>query len=111
MLSAVTLSAMPLFISQAQIETGMSQFKSLEQVQMEALENQKTETLTVDQKRQKRLLRLTKEQNMGVNRVKSEKESFKKRSTRFSQNTSIWNAGISKTRSYRGSRALSDSRD
>jgi len=106
LLAALVLSVIPTLGSQARIVQPEVQFKTLEQIQTDALSKSETETLTEDQKRQQRLLRLTRSSNTGVNRVKSAKENFKRKISSRTNAQSVKTRGslFSKKRSFRGSR-------
>lgn len=71
-LSALVLATIPLFSSQALITKPNVQFKTLEQIQADALEklNADSSTLSPRQLRQKRLLNFTKDNSLDVNRAR-----------------------------------------
>jgi len=99
------LGIVPFFSSQALILKPEIQFKTFEQIQADAQAKlEATSTLSEDEKRKQRLLKLTRDSNTGVNRVKSAKENFKKRFGNQTRSSS--NGQISKTRVPRRASAL-----
>lgn len=109
-LATLALTLTPLLLSHAEGNYSANNFKTLEEFRAAALDAKSTMTLTEDEKRQQRLLAITRTKNSGVNRVASLAESFKKkrsdtsmRSGKFKGNT------IGKTRAFRDSRVLSNS--
>ncbi len=111
MLAVMVLSVAPVLITNAEKDYSEGKFKTLSEIQAEALEKQKTAELTPEQKRRERLRALTTASNQGRNRVKSVKESFKKRTRSYSNRKASSNRqlGIGKKRSFRGSRANANS--
>ena len=106
LLATLALSVVPVLSSHALILEPEVQFKTLEQIQADALAELENpaEELTEDEARRQRLINLTRSSNTGVNRVKSAKENFKKRST-TGKTVGTTGSSIGKNRSFRGSRA------